>query len=438
MKMRLKISIILLTTFLNCQLYSQVEIVLGTEKQSIYPFVLNEDSVQKDLKLLKSLFTSKQVIAIGESTHGSKEFFQAKSEIIKFLISSCGFKVISVEIDLISSLYINDYIKGRSGNLDSAMKIHGYWIYYTPEFKNLIIWLREFNANKNESEKVSFYGFDMQTVTNYVNFMKQYISERALLSKKEFINITDPVSQIIGNGLVEKIYTENKEHYFKLKAAAVKLLNWQNQYDSELKVNHTKETYELIKVATLAFDFATGLPNQAYGYRDSCMAQLFFDLMKINPEFKHILWAHNLHISTFDSIVKYDIYEKTMGNYINKRLNKGYYPIGTIFNKGSFLALDKSKHYKFLKIFSLPGIKGDSFSKTLSEKGHPNFFMDIEQTGNKFFYEYKKIYTLGATYNPKKPTNTLYMTPGFTFKGIIFINQVNHAEQIDNYYFKVK
>jgi erythromycin esterase len=130
--MRLRIFIILLTTFLNCQLYSQVEIVLGTEKQSIYPFALNEDSVQKDLKLLKSLFTSKKVIAIGESTHGSKEFFQAKSEIIKFLITSCGFKVISVEIDLISSLYINDYIKGRSGNLDSAMKINGYWIYYTP------------------------------------------------------------------------------------------------------------------------------------------------------------------------------------------------------------------------------------------------------------------------------------------------------------------
>lgn len=73
--------------------------------------VLKQNS---DLDRLIETAGDKKLVLLGESTHGTHEFYHWCSEISKRLISEKGFSFIAVEGDWPSLYRLNDYVKGRS------------------------------------------------------------------------------------------------------------------------------------------------------------------------------------------------------------------------------------------------------------------------------------------------------------------------------------
>ncbi len=420
-------------------IYSQIEIHLDSEKQSIYP--ISSEFKSSDFSPLKNLFLTKKIIALGESTHAAKEFFQLKCQLIKFLIDSCGYTTLTLETPFLSSLYVNDYIKNEKGNIDTSLKMLESWIFYTPEFRDLILWIREYNSSKQKENQVNIFGIDIQSITNFTDFLISNLNENATSAKsklKEIINANLP-PQVISSIQIKYLSPKNRQ---LLVSTSVLLKDWELQHEEEIKKYHTREMSLLIKNAIKAFELVINAQYQPYSYRDSCMAQIFELVNMLRPESKTIIWAHNQHISTYDSLVKYPIYDNTLGNYINKKYKSLYYPIGLIFNEGSFLALEPVKKkkkitYPHLKINYLESLKDKSLPVKFGETGYPIFFTDIETNKNEIFKKYSKIYTVGSIYTTKAPTNTLYVTPSFSFKGLIFVNSIHYAQQIDDFYYKI-
>lgn len=433
------INILFYFTFTST-LYAQVEIELDSKKQSIYP--LPRIIKPTDFSPLKDLLSSKKIIALGESTHAAKEFFQLKCQLIKFLIDSCGYKTLTLETPFLSSLYINDYIIKGKGNIDSAMKMLESWIFYTPEFKDLLLWIREFNKTKQKNEQVNIYGLDIHSVTNFTTFLSSTLNENTSAAKTKLVEILNSINS---PHIIPPLRLTNNlsaKDYQMLLSASNLLKEWILKYEGDIKDSHPQESLQLIKTAINTFEYVINTPNQAYSYRDSCMAQIFSQVSLLRPESKSIVWAHNQHISTYDSLVKYPIYDNTLGNYINKKYKSLYYPIGLIFNKGSFTALEPIKNsktiiYPHLKVNYLESLKDNSLPVKFSESGYPIFFTDIETSKNEIFKKYSKIYTVGSIYASKSPTNTLYITPYFSFKGLLFVDSINYAQQIDNFYYNI-
>src|SRR5688572_17850892 len=85
---------------------------------SVISTLRNEAKVLKDetdLDPLIEKIKDKRVVMLGESTHGTGDFYQWRAEISKILIREHGFKFISVEGDWPDAQRVTRYIKHDEG-----------------------------------------------------------------------------------------------------------------------------------------------------------------------------------------------------------------------------------------------------------------------------------------------------------------------------------
>ena len=118
---------------------------------------------QVDLEPLAALIGNARVVALGEATHGTAEFFRMKHRIIEFLASHLGFTIFAIEANMPEAYALNAYIINGEG--DPAKLLQGlyFWTWNTQEVLDMIEWMRDFN--RTGRGRIQFTGFDMQTCT---------------------------------------------------------------------------------------------------------------------------------------------------------------------------------------------------------------------------------------------------------------------------------
>lgn len=101
-----------------------------------------------------------QVVSLGESTHGTHEFFVAKHHLFRYLAEELGFTVFAIEANQLTTERINAHVHGAPDSVKQVMGgLFGVW--YKQEVKELIEWMRGYNAG-HPDHALSFVGFDMQ------------------------------------------------------------------------------------------------------------------------------------------------------------------------------------------------------------------------------------------------------------------------------------
>src|SRR3954447_14958755 len=99
------------------------EAVTWIRKHGI-PFQSEEPTAPEggDLMALGKAANAAQIMALGEATHGSHQFFRMKHRIIQDLVSRHDFKTFAMEADGAGSCAIDDYI--HTGVGDPSQLIH--------------------------------------------------------------------------------------------------------------------------------------------------------------------------------------------------------------------------------------------------------------------------------------------------------------------------
>lgn len=117
---------------------------------------------QSELSPIKEIVGSASVVGLGEATHGTKEFFQIKHRLIRYLIENMGFNTVVFECPETKARGIDNFIKGDSSQRDILEGLT-YEVWHTQEILDLINWLK--THNENSENKVSFYGCDVDDQT---------------------------------------------------------------------------------------------------------------------------------------------------------------------------------------------------------------------------------------------------------------------------------
>ena len=95
----------------------------------------------------------KQILGLGEGTHGTKEFNELRISIIKQLVTNKGFSVICFENPFGDSYNLNQVINSND-SIEPAMKKYMIKLWQTPEIKDFLYWIR--NYNNTHDHKVTF------------------------------------------------------------------------------------------------------------------------------------------------------------------------------------------------------------------------------------------------------------------------------------------
>ena len=123
-----------------------------TEEFSKYAAAVSELTVPDDA----------QIVALGEATHGNREFQQLRLDVFEVLVEKYGVRAFAMEADYGGCEAINRYIHGADGTAAEALSATGFAIYRTAEMENLVEWMRDYNASAAQGDDLRFYGFDMQ------------------------------------------------------------------------------------------------------------------------------------------------------------------------------------------------------------------------------------------------------------------------------------
>jgi erythromycin esterase-like protein len=120
--------------------------------------------------------SSAKLLGVGESSHGTHEFFEFKSQLFQALVMEHDFNTLLFEDSPATCEVINDFISSGKGDLDELMK-QLYSVWQVEEFKQLLLWLRK----NNKQHEVRFVGFD-------INQTKDSIQKRDELMAKNIQN----------------------------------------------------------------------------------------------------------------------------------------------------------------------------------------------------------------------------------------------------------
>jgi erythromycin esterase-like protein len=146
-------------------------------KRSARPFDTCTPSEKiQDLRALRDLVGNARIVALGEGTHGTREFFQLKHRITQYLATDMGFTVFAIEANLPEAWKVNDYVLGGPGDPRALLDGMYFWTWNTEEVLEMVEWMRHFNASKRG--RIEFTGFDMQTPDTAAAIVRRFLAGR--------------------------------------------------------------------------------------------------------------------------------------------------------------------------------------------------------------------------------------------------------------------
>jgi erythromycin esterase-like protein len=101
------------------------------------------------------------LLAFGEPTHGESAFLQIRNEAFASLTAR-GYRSIALESDRAAGLVADEFVRGSAVvTLDRALA-EGFSHEFgsAPANRDLLLWMREWNAGRSASERLTFHGFD--------------------------------------------------------------------------------------------------------------------------------------------------------------------------------------------------------------------------------------------------------------------------------------
>lgn len=300
-----------------------------------------------DLSPLSEAGDSK-IVAMGEATHGTKEFFQLKHKIFRYLAEKHNFRIFAFEADMGEAIYLNNYVQGGSGDIAQIMadKMH-FWTWKTKEVEALLTWMRSFNKGKPSSEQVYFIGLDAQhmsyqptLIEGYIKTVRPELTAETQSVLKNIKKLTTGSRRQIRNNYQEMTESQQEAisdtlNYLMRKMEAVK--EEMILASSDLKY---QTMYQLVRnLQQVHQNLYARQKRNDRSLRDKYMAenaiwasQLFGEKTKI------AIWAHNGHISELELKSLFAPFTP-MGYHLDKKIGDDYKSIAFTFNKGTFTAI---------------------------------------------------------------------------------------------------
>lgn len=419
------------------QVASQEVVKIGSTDETIYPF----DPSAPDLFF--SFFSSKadlddvRVVGMGEATHGTKEFFDIKRETFKYLVQNHRYRIFGIEDSFGGCSSINDYVDSGIGDIDSVLRHFDFWTWQTEEVKELVLWIKDFNAGRAQDDKILFYGFDMQNFYSPIQYLSRSIGTLTIGNKEALQAIIGPVIQHSELDLYKKLQDKDL-HYRDTLANVHALLDaWLSTNKEDIETSSSSARFRTLQHCSDNFDQAVKNLSPGYNFRDSCMAANIHQIQQERNS-KMFVWAHNGHINL--SIVNNSVM-RPMGAFLKDEYKERYYAVGFTFSNGSFQAFKgpntlfgtaykyvfRRKHmYKGLMACTVPTSSKNTLTNAFGTTGKAAFFMDLSATTDPVFTTPQRTYDIGAVFmNYKRCSDRIIAKE--QFDGLVHVDQTIRA-----------
>ena len=317
-----------------------------------------------DLQPLRAMIGSAGVIALGDATHGTHEFYTMKLRVIDMLVRDAGFDVVALEGPFPLINRIDAYVQGGAGDgraLLREMKPMGYYYWDAEELLAIVEWMREYNAHRGERPAVHISGFDV---------LEAYAASREVLA---YLQGIDPAGAVTTEGQYKCVPAGALIVSAGCEGSAISVRDWLAAREAELiPLSSAAAFHEALQNARVVAQ-----SRVAFGaVRDEAMARNALWLREHRGSTrKIILWAHNAHLpKTTTSLTP----PKPMGQILAESLGSDYFTFATLTAAGTFRYWKVSETNHAFASFG--ALEPTAYESYIRQRGVPSLLIPLRGT----------------------------------------------------------
>jgi erythromycin esterase-like protein len=389
-----------------------------------------------DLDPLIAAIGDKRFVLLGESSHGTSEFYTLRAELTKRLIKEKGFSFIAVEGDWPSCQSINRYIKGFNQSLQDIRDVledfnrWPTWMWANHEIIGLIEWLKEYNHHNNRAQKVGFYGLDVYSLWESMDEIIHYLERTnspSLKEAKKAFSCFEPFNRNHESYAVSAGYlSENCTKEALELLASIRKNKWKFDDDQENSLNMEVNAIVTANAEEYYRTMVTS-DSKSWNVRDKHMVEALNSVRRFyGDDAKVIIWEHNTHVGDARATDMKDEGMVNVGQLIREENGaENVFIVGFGTYSGTVIA-STEWGVDFQKT-EVPPAQPGSWESLMHMTGAVNKYLIFNEQNRHEFTTTIGHRAIGVVYRPEYEQYGNYVPSkmGLRYDGFIFIDKTN-------------
>ena len=337
-----------------------------------------------ELTALAERFAHRRVVLLGEATHGTAEFYDARARITEILVARHGFTIVAAEADWPDASVYDAFVRGlpRPRVPASAFTRFPNWMWRNGQVNNFLQRLKAINDTIAAPDKrAGFYGLDVYSLATSIGAVLSYLDDvdprTGRIARERYGCLapfrSDParygrMALSRGYALCEHPVTE----------ALIDLLKKRLGYlarDGSSFFN-AEQNARIVVAAEQYYRIMYYGSAQSWNLRDQHMFDTLERILEHRgPDAKAVVWAHNSHIGDAEFTEMGQVRgELNIGQLARARFGEDCALIGFGTDRGTVAAA--SNWDEPMEVKRVRPARDDSYEGCCREAGIDAFFLE--------------------------------------------------------------
>jgi erythromycin esterase len=406
-----------------------------------------------DLAPVGEALSDARLVGLGEATHGTREFFQLKHRLLRYLVTEHGVRHFAMEANLPEAEALDEYVVHGEGDPREALAGVYFWTWQTESVLAMVEWLREFNEGRPLDDRVRFHGFDAQYTHGAVERLREHLAAGGVDLPDDVDGDLDTLDD---EGDPPHDAEDVPERADAAERALPRLRDLLADHRGPLVAATSERAHEwarrYVDVLEQAIDFAVAIDamesdvvdagdddeaamEQLMRTRDRAMADNVEWLLERADAEPLVLWAHDAHLNRSAQTDRDSgAAAPSLGSHLADAHGDDYRVVGFSFARGGFQAVgedDDGEHG--LHEFGLDGPVAGTVDETLAALGEPLAYVDLRAAGDDdWLAEPRPHFSLGAVYEGDPTEYLTEYAYGEAFDGVCFVEETTRARPLED------
>ncbi|NML18590.1 erythromycin esterase family protein [Azohydromonas caseinilytica] len=437
---------------------------MGKNREAAVQAIRHEAHPLRDLEdvdRVLGLVGESRIVLLGESTHGTREFYRLRAEITRRLIVEKRFDAVAVEADWPAALRVSRYVQGRSGDTSAEQALGGFerfprWMWRNTEVVALVQWLRTYNDVQDApGDKVGFFGLDlyslresMQAVLRYLDEVDPEAAQRARARYAcfdDFAHHPQAYGHAVIHGLRDDCEREVVLQLTEMLHQAGQRLAASRGRDGggSDELFYAQQNARVVRNAETYYRAMFAGRTESWNVRDRHMAstlhQLRSHLAAQRERPAHIVvWAHNSHVGDARATDRAERGQLNLGQLVREQQHDPgeSFILGFTTHAGSVAAASDWDAPVELKTVRPSRI--DSIERLLHESALERFVLPLQRGGSdglrRALQDYRLARAIGVIYRPETERWSHYFHASLSrqFDAVMHLDQTRALQPLES------
>ncbi|MET7768327.1 erythromycin esterase family protein [Nocardia sp. NPDC005366] len=410
--------------------------------------------------VLDDLIGDARIVLIGESSHGTQEFYAARAAITRWLIEHKGFTAVAAEADWPDAYRVNRYVQGRGTDTTAEEALRGFerfpaWMWRNTVVRDFVAWLQTHNLAQHlhDRPRAGFYGLDlysmhrsMQEVIAYLDHVDPRAAQRARARYGCFDHVAGDDGQAYGFaaafGAGRSCEAQAIRQLLELQRGGPAGEESDSAADDRFDVLRNAWA---VRDAEAYYRAMFGDRVSSWNLRDRHMADTLDALIEHldrrdeqavrhhGPQARVVVWAHNSHVGDARATEMGAESQLTLGQLVRERHGGTCRSIGFSTCSGTVTAAEE---------WGGPAVREDvrvalpsSVEELMHDTGKPEFLLRMDVPGDAVdcLRQPRLQRAIGVIYLPgtERQSHYYHARPADQFDALIHLDRTTAVEPLE-------